>query len=106
LRDLLQVALFFRFERSFHAFFAHQPQLIALSIWHEFAPSLARFSSYHKLTPENFNNEDVIWLLHHCGDVKFKNANNAQQIEIVTPRKLSFVVVVISVEEHLAAPRS
>jgi hypothetical protein len=79
LRDLLQVALFFRFERSFLAFFAHQPQLIALSIWHEFAPSLARFSSYHKLTPENFNNEDVIWLLHHCGDVKFKNANNAKK---------------------------
>jgi hypothetical protein len=61
-------------------------------------------SSNHKLTPEDFDNADVIWLLHHCGDVKFENANDAQQIEIVTPRKLSFVVVVISVEEHLAAP--
>ena len=49
---------------------------------------------------KNLDNEDIIWLLHHCGDVKFKNTNDAEEIEIVPPLIRAQIIVKIPLHEH------
>ena len=64
-----------------------------------------RSSSYGKLTPEYFDNEDVIRLLHDCGDVKFKNTNDTEQIEIISALIRAKIIVIIFLHKH-GAPLS